>query len=41
MRLSAEERNAIVQTRIEKSKLAFHEAKCNIEMKLWNAAANR
>lgn len=41
MKLSTEERNAIVSSRLEKSKQALIEAKGNIEMQFWNTAANR
>jgi len=41
MTLSAEDRNAIVKNRIEKSRQTLHEAECNIKMELWPAAANR
>ncbi|MCC8153035.1 MAG: HEPN domain-containing protein [Tannerellaceae bacterium] len=41
MTLSAEERNAIVNNRIEKSKQTLNEAKRIIELELWPAAANR
>ncbi|MCC8199013.1 MAG: hypothetical protein LIP06_10690 [Tannerellaceae bacterium] len=41
MTLSAEERNAIINNRIEKSRQALYAAKCNIEMQLWTTAANR
>ncbi|MCD7937707.1 MAG: HEPN domain-containing protein [Tannerellaceae bacterium] len=41
MTLSAEERNAIVSTRLEKSKQALIEAKGTIEMGYWNTASNR
>ncbi|MCD8030979.1 MAG: HEPN domain-containing protein [Bacteroides sp.] len=41
MTLTAEERNAIISTRIEKSDQALIEAKGNIQMQFWNTAANR
>ncbi|MCC8187922.1 MAG: HEPN domain-containing protein [Bacteroides sp.] len=41
MTLTAEERNAMISTRIEKSDQAFIEAKGNIHMRFWNTAANR
>ncbi len=41
MTLSAEDRNTIVNNRIEKSKQTLNEAKQIIELELWPAAANR
>lgn len=41
MGLNAEERNAVVQIRIEKSIRTLEEAKGNIQMKFWPTAANR
>jgi uncharacterized protein (UPF0332 family) len=41
MKLSEEEREAIVAHRIQKAKNTLHEAKGNIELAYWHTAANR
>ena len=41
MSLTDEERAAIVDLRIEKSRRAYVEAKGNVELKFWETAANR
>ncbi len=41
MTLTAEEKKAMISTRIEKSDQALLEAKGNINMQFWNTAANR
>jgi uncharacterized protein (UPF0332 family) len=41
MKLSEEERDAVVAHRLQKAKDTLHEAKGNIEIAYWHTAANR